>query len=191
MWKPATWASLVPTGIGQRKPHHFLDMARVAWANRDELPFAWRILIARRVRRVRARHHGPPRLDDDGHAPVHGAAGAAAAEHRARARSGRLARRGAAPRADIEGAARPGPAAGADGAPRRRTGLPRDWLGRGARHRRRAPSRHRSGACRVLPHVARHHQRVVLRRAEGRARATAAPTSTTPRACAMPHRPWR
>ena len=44
MWKPSTWASLVPTGIGQRKPHHFLDMARVAWANRDELPFAWRIL---------------------------------------------------------------------------------------------------------------------------------------------------
>src|SRR3954452_9398302 len=44
MWKPSTWVSLVPTGIGQRKPHHFLDMARVAWANRDELPFAWRIL---------------------------------------------------------------------------------------------------------------------------------------------------
>jgi anaerobic selenocysteine-containing dehydrogenase len=44
MWKPSTWASLVPTGIGQRKPHHFLGMARVAWANRDELPFAYRIL---------------------------------------------------------------------------------------------------------------------------------------------------
>ena len=44
MWKPSTWASLVPTGIGQQKPHHFLDMARVAWANRDELPFAYRIL---------------------------------------------------------------------------------------------------------------------------------------------------
>ena len=44
MWKPSTWASLVPTGLGQRKPNHFLDMARVAWANRDELPYAWRIL---------------------------------------------------------------------------------------------------------------------------------------------------
>src|SRR5215208_8047055 len=44
MWKPSTWASLVPTGIGQRKPHHFLGMARIAWANRDELPFAYRIL---------------------------------------------------------------------------------------------------------------------------------------------------
>src|ERR671912_1079566 len=44
MWKPSTWASLVPAGIGQRKPHHFLGMARIAWANRDELPFAYRIL---------------------------------------------------------------------------------------------------------------------------------------------------
>jgi molybdopterin-dependent oxidoreductase alpha subunit len=34
----------MPTGLGHPKPNHFLDMARVAWANRDELPFAWRIL---------------------------------------------------------------------------------------------------------------------------------------------------
>src|SRR3954451_5188268 len=31
-------------GLGQQKPHHYLEMARIAWANRDELPFAWRIL---------------------------------------------------------------------------------------------------------------------------------------------------
>jgi molybdopterin-dependent oxidoreductase alpha subunit len=31
-------------GLGRQKPHHFLEMARVAWENRDELPFAWRIL---------------------------------------------------------------------------------------------------------------------------------------------------
>jgi molybdopterin-dependent oxidoreductase alpha subunit len=31
-------------GFGQQKPHHFLEMAKVAWENRDELPFAWRIL---------------------------------------------------------------------------------------------------------------------------------------------------
>ena len=31
-------------GLGQQKPHHYLEMARVAWDNRDELPFAWRIL---------------------------------------------------------------------------------------------------------------------------------------------------
>src|SRR6266446_3006221 len=29
---------------GQQKPHHYLEMARVAWENRDQLPFAWRIL---------------------------------------------------------------------------------------------------------------------------------------------------
>src|SRR5207302_6874028 len=31
-------------GLGRQKPHHYLEMARVAWENRDELPFAWRIL---------------------------------------------------------------------------------------------------------------------------------------------------
>ena len=31
-------------GLGQQKPHHYLEMAKVAWANRDQLPFAWRIL---------------------------------------------------------------------------------------------------------------------------------------------------
>lgn len=33
-----------PFGIGRQKPHHYLEMARVAWDNRDQLPFAWRIL---------------------------------------------------------------------------------------------------------------------------------------------------
>src|SRR5207244_6543242 len=31
-------------GLGQQKPHHYLDMLKVAWENRDQLPFAWRIL---------------------------------------------------------------------------------------------------------------------------------------------------
>src|SRR5215475_628852 len=31
-------------GIGQQKPHHYLEIATVAWENRDQLPFAWRIL---------------------------------------------------------------------------------------------------------------------------------------------------
>jgi len=31
-------------GIGRQKPHHYLEMARIAWENRDELPFALRIL---------------------------------------------------------------------------------------------------------------------------------------------------
>jgi molybdopterin-dependent oxidoreductase alpha subunit len=31
-------------GLGQQKPRHYLEMARIAWENRDEWPFAWRIL---------------------------------------------------------------------------------------------------------------------------------------------------
>jgi molybdopterin-dependent oxidoreductase alpha subunit len=31
-------------GLGAQKPHHYREMARVAWENRDQLPFAWRIL---------------------------------------------------------------------------------------------------------------------------------------------------
>jgi molybdopterin-dependent oxidoreductase alpha subunit len=37
----ASWA---PFGVGQRKPHHFRDMARIAWTNRDNLGYAWRVL---------------------------------------------------------------------------------------------------------------------------------------------------
>jgi len=36
--------SPVPFGITRTKPHHYREMARIAWENRDELPFAWRIL---------------------------------------------------------------------------------------------------------------------------------------------------
>jgi molybdopterin-dependent oxidoreductase alpha subunit len=43
-WKPSLWAGIVPNGLGQVKPNHYLDMLRVAWRNRDQLPFAWRIL---------------------------------------------------------------------------------------------------------------------------------------------------
>src|SRR5207302_4842821 len=31
-------------GIGRQKPHHYAEMVRAAWENRDQLPFAWRIL---------------------------------------------------------------------------------------------------------------------------------------------------
>src|SRR5215467_9945769 len=31
-------------GLGRQKPHHYREMARIVWENRDELPFAWRIL---------------------------------------------------------------------------------------------------------------------------------------------------
>jgi hypothetical protein len=31
-------AARVPFGLGQMKPQHFRDMAKVVWANRDNLP---------------------------------------------------------------------------------------------------------------------------------------------------------
>ena len=43
-WNRDTWASLSPTGLTETKPRHFREMARIAWENRSELPFAWRIL---------------------------------------------------------------------------------------------------------------------------------------------------
>jgi len=34
----------VPFGLGQVKPKHFRDMANVVWKNRDNLPYAWKVL---------------------------------------------------------------------------------------------------------------------------------------------------
>ncbi|MBK5298861.1 MAG: FdhF/YdeP family oxidoreductase [Vicinamibacteria bacterium] len=31
-------------GLGAQKPHHYAEMLTLAWENRDQLPFAWRIL---------------------------------------------------------------------------------------------------------------------------------------------------
>jgi molybdopterin-dependent oxidoreductase alpha subunit len=41
---PKLWASRVPRDPRLTKPNHYLEMARVAWENRDQLAFAWRIL---------------------------------------------------------------------------------------------------------------------------------------------------
>src|SRR6185436_754659 len=41
---PSLWASFVPRDPREQKPNHYWEMARVAWQNRDQLPFAWRIL---------------------------------------------------------------------------------------------------------------------------------------------------
>jgi len=43
-WNRDTWVSLSPTGLRHAKPGHFREMAKIAWENRSELPFAWRIL---------------------------------------------------------------------------------------------------------------------------------------------------
>lgn len=37
-------AGLVPFGLGRQKPHHYRDMLRVVWDNRDNLPYAWKVL---------------------------------------------------------------------------------------------------------------------------------------------------
>jgi molybdopterin-dependent oxidoreductase alpha subunit len=34
----------VPFGLGQTKPNHYRDMLRVAWENRDNLGYAWKVL---------------------------------------------------------------------------------------------------------------------------------------------------
>ncbi len=34
----------LPFGLGQQKPQHYRDMARVVWDNRDNLPAAWKVL---------------------------------------------------------------------------------------------------------------------------------------------------
>src|SRR5215831_7448637 len=42
-WK-AKLKAAIPFGLGQVKPKHFRDMAAVAWRNRDNLPYAWKVL---------------------------------------------------------------------------------------------------------------------------------------------------
>jgi molybdopterin-dependent oxidoreductase alpha subunit len=37
-------ASWSPFGLGHTKPAHFRDMLRIAWENRDALPYAWKVL---------------------------------------------------------------------------------------------------------------------------------------------------
>jgi molybdopterin-dependent oxidoreductase alpha subunit len=43
-WKPSLWASVIPRDPTERKPNQYAEMLRVAWENREQLPFAWRIL---------------------------------------------------------------------------------------------------------------------------------------------------
>lgn len=41
---PSLWASKIPFGLGKVKPHHIRDTVKVAWDNKDNLPYATRIL---------------------------------------------------------------------------------------------------------------------------------------------------
>src|SRR4026207_1431298 len=42
-WKQKLTAA-VPFGLGQTKPQHFRDMAKIAWETRDNLGYAWKVL---------------------------------------------------------------------------------------------------------------------------------------------------
>jgi molybdopterin-dependent oxidoreductase alpha subunit len=42
--KPSLWAGLMPMGLGKIKPHHIRDTMKVAYENKDNLPYAYRIL---------------------------------------------------------------------------------------------------------------------------------------------------
>src|SRR5690606_14016150 len=41
---PKLWVSKVPFGLGKVKPHHIRDTMKVVWENKDNLPYATRIL---------------------------------------------------------------------------------------------------------------------------------------------------
>ncbi len=43
-WMPSVWASKMPFGIGQQHPNNFKEVFRAVGENKDELPFAWRII---------------------------------------------------------------------------------------------------------------------------------------------------
>jgi molybdopterin-dependent oxidoreductase alpha subunit len=43
-WNPRLWAGWRPNGVGEQKPNHYADMARVAWANRAHPLYAWDVL---------------------------------------------------------------------------------------------------------------------------------------------------
>jgi len=42
--KKRSWVSLIPYGLNHQHPNAYLDLARAAWENRDNLPYALRIL---------------------------------------------------------------------------------------------------------------------------------------------------
>ncbi|MEX1009170.1 MAG: FdhF/YdeP family oxidoreductase [Acidimicrobiia bacterium] len=38
------WVGFKPYGMGETKPNHYKEIARTFWENRDNLPYAWRIM---------------------------------------------------------------------------------------------------------------------------------------------------
>lgn len=42
--RPSLWASFAPMGLGKVKPHHIRDTIKSVWENKDNLPYAYRII---------------------------------------------------------------------------------------------------------------------------------------------------
>ena len=38
------WVGFKPYGFGETKPNHYKEIVRTFWENRDNLPYAWRIM---------------------------------------------------------------------------------------------------------------------------------------------------
>ncbi len=157
--------SPVPFGLGETKPHHFRDMARIVWTNRDNLGYAWRILSQGVCDGCALGTSGLSDWTIDGthlcmvrlellRLNTMGALDHAAGRRR-RARG--LVRRSCA-----TWAASPTRCAAA-----RREGLHARHVGRAVGRCRRALARIRPGADVPLPDQPRHHQRGLLRRPEG------------------------
>ena len=43
-WRPGLWAGWRPNGVGEQKPNHYKDMAKVAWGSRAHPRYAWDVL---------------------------------------------------------------------------------------------------------------------------------------------------
>ena len=43
-WDPSLWVTLKPFGIGEQRPNNYLEVWKAVWENRDQFPYAWRIL---------------------------------------------------------------------------------------------------------------------------------------------------
>ena len=166
-WQPSGWVGWRPNGVGLQKPHHYRDMAKVAWANRAHPKYAIDVAAQGSVRRVRARRRRAPRLDDRRRAPVHDAAPAARAQHLRRDRSRGARRRRAADDADVHPAPAARPARPSDASPARRARVPSHHLGRGARRARREPGGDPARPRGALPHQPGHHERDLLRGRQG------------------------
>ena len=160
------WVGFKPNGIGETKPNHYKEVLKTIWDNRDNLPYAWRILnrgvcdgcalgvagfhdwtlsgvhlCTTRLNLLRVNTMGA--LDDARLADV-------APLRRLKGKElrdlGRLAH----------------PMVRRRGEP----GFTRVTLGRGPRPARRPDPRHDPGAPRGVPDRPGHHQRDLLRRAE-------------------------